>query len=283
MEKTATEATRAFEMSLDLDASPDQVWQALTQADELVRWFPLGARVTPGVGGSMVWSWEKGWDWESRIDGWEPGRRLLLVQEEARPFDTEGRPLPEGQAEPARIAMELTLETVKGKTRLRLVHSGFGHGAAWDNELEGITEGWQAELRSLRHYLEHYRGRERRVGRVLLSTTMPRDEAWARLLGPGGFRVTPDAPVEGDDYQVVAPGGQRYAGTVALHLPRQTLAGTVREVEGGWFRLLTWRDGMGRTGVWAWLSSYGEDESPVRRFQEQAQPALERLFQNPVG
>ena len=60
--------------------------------------------------------------------------------------------------------MEFTLETHQGKTRLRLVHSGFGEGAAWDNELEGITEGWQAELRSLRHYLERHRGQDRYSG-----------------------------------------------------------------------------------------------------------------------
>ncbi len=278
MGKTATEQTRAFEMSLDLDASPDQVWRALTEASELVRWFPSGARVTPGQGGTMVWSWGEGGDWETRIDGWEPGRLLRLVQEDARPYDTAGRPLPAGEVEPARIAIEFTLETMKGKTRLRLVHSGFGHGAAWDTEIEGISEGWQAELRSLRHYLAGYQGRDRQVGRALVSTRTSRAEAWARLLGPGGFRVTPAEPVEGGAYETVTPGGQRFTGTIDLNLPGQTLVGTVRELEGGWFRLLTWRDATGSVGVWAWLSSYGKDEAPVRRFREQAREALERLF-----
>ena len=50
MEKTVAEQTRAFRMSLDLDASPDEVWRALTEAEELVRWFPPDARVTPDVG-----------------------------------------------------------------------------------------------------------------------------------------------------------------------------------------------------------------------------------------
>lgn len=279
MGKTVAEPTRAFEMSLDLDATPEQVWQALTEADELVRWFPLGARVTPGVGGTVLWSWgEEGGEWETRIDAWEPGRLLRLVQDQARPYDTQGRPLPEGQVVPARVAIEFLLETVKGRTRLRLVHSGFGHGAAWDNELEGITEGWQAELRSLRHYLSGYRGRERQVGRALVSTTVGRDEAWSRLLGPGGFAVTPALPKEGDAYQVVTPGGQRFSGTVALHLPRQTLAGTVRELDGGWFRLLTWRDGLGQTGVWAWLATYGGEAETLARFGKSARHALERLY-----
>jgi uncharacterized protein YndB with AHSA1/START domain len=272
------QATRAFEMALDIDASPEDVWGALTEAGELVRWFPMDARVTPGLGGSMVWSWGEGWDWDTRIDGWEPGRRLRLVQEDARPYDSQGRPLAPGEAEPARIAMEFTLETNQGKTRLKLVHSGFGHGAAWDNELEGITEGWQAELRALRHYLEHHRGRDRYFGRAWLTTSTPRDDAWARLLGPGGFQVNPSQPAEGQRFEVATPGGQRFSGTVELYLPRQTLAGTVRELDDGWFRLLTWRDGKGATGVWAWVASYAGDDPRVAQFRDEGQRALERLF-----
>ena len=146
--------------------------------------------------------------------------------------------------------MEFTLETVQGKTRLRLVHSGFGHGAAWDAEVDGISEGWQAELRSLRHYLRRHRGRDRRP-RAGWSTLPCR----ARLRGidsyrPGGYRLTPPLPKEGEPFEVVTPSGKRYTGTVELNLPGQTLAGTVRELDDGWFRLLTWRDARGHTGVW---------------------------------
>ncbi|HUF34297.1 MAG TPA: SRPBCC domain-containing protein [Gemmatimonadales bacterium] len=278
MDKTAIETTRTFEMSLDIDAPSDAVWRALTEAEELVRWFPTGARVTPGEGGTMLWSWDKQWDWETRIDAWEPGRLLRLVQEDARPFDAQGRPLPAGKAEPARIAMEFTLETHRGKTRLRLVHSGFGHGAAWDDELEGITEGWQAELRSLRHYLQRHRGRDRTLRLAWLTTALPREAAWARLLGPGGFRVSPAVPEEGRAYEVVTPDGQRLSGTVELCLPGQTLAGTVRELDDGWFRLLTWAAPGGETGVWAGLATYARDDGRVEQFQARAQEALARLF-----
>jgi uncharacterized protein YndB with AHSA1/START domain len=278
MEKTATEQARAFRTSLDIDATPDEVWAALTEAEELVRWFSTDARVTPGKGGTMLWSWGHGEDWETRIDAWEPGRLLRLVQEDARPYDAQGRQLQPGEAEPARIAMEFTLETHQGKTRLRLVHSGFGHGAAWDSEIEGITEGWQAELRSLRHYLHRHRGRDRKAGRALVNTSVPREAAWARLVGPGGFTLTPSQPKEGERYEVVTPGGRRYSGTVHLNLPGQTLAGTVGELDDGWFRLLTWRDAHGNTGVWAWLATYAQDDSAVREFKDRAQEALERLF-----
>ncbi|HEY9504528.1 MAG TPA: SRPBCC domain-containing protein [Gemmatimonadales bacterium] len=277
MEKTVA-GTRAFRMSLDLDATPDQVWRALTEADELVRWFPTEARVTPGEGGTMLWSWGYGEDWVSRIDAWEPGRLLRLVQEDARPYDAQGNPLPPGEVEPARIAMEFTIDAGQGRTRLRLVHSGFGRGAAWDAEVDGITEGWQAELRSLRHYLRRHRGRNRKAARGLVQTAVPRETAWARLTGPGGYALSPAAPQEGEGFEVITPGGRRYAGTVELNLPGVTLAGTVRELDDGWFRLLTWRDPRGHTGVWAWLAAYTEDDQAVREFGVEAQAALERLF-----
>ena len=77
---------------------------------------------------------------------------------------------------------------------------------------------------------------------------------------------------------LVTPDGQRFSGTLELYLPGETLAGTVRELNDGWFRLLTWRDGIGNTGVWAWLATYDGNESPVREFKDRSLEALERLF-----
>jgi uncharacterized protein YndB with AHSA1/START domain len=277
MTKTTIDKTRAFEMTIDIAASPEDVWRALTDAQELVRWFPLAARVTPGPGGSMRWSWGEDWSWETRIDAWDPPRLLRLVDETARPFDAEGRPLPGGAAEPARIALEFTLETVAGKTRVRLVHSGFGHGAAWDDEFDGISSGWQFELRSLRYYLERHRGRERHAAWVHVTTAEPRAAAWAQLTGPGGFPVTPASPKVGGPYSVALPGGERLSGTVELFAPGQQLSGTARELGDGIFRLETWRAG-GKTGVMVWLVTYSGDPARISAFERQAREVLKRVF-----
>jgi uncharacterized protein YndB with AHSA1/START domain len=267
--KDTTEKARAFETSLDIDASRDDVWRALTEAEELMRWFPLEARVTPGPGGSMHWSWGEGWSWETRIDAWEPGRLLRLVQDDYRPSD---------EVATSRVAMEFTLETHAGKTRLRLVHSGFGRGAAWDHELDSISEGWPSELRSLRLYLQRHRGRARHVGRALLSLAVPPQAAWAKLVGPEGLRLSPAEPQPGAAFEVVAPTGERLRGTVEACLPRQSLTGTVRELDDALLRLTAWRGPDGKTNVWVWLAAYTGDPQRVRAFQQKAQDLLGRLF-----
>jgi len=53
--ETTDTKTRSFSMSIDINATPEDVWRALTDAGELMRWLPLQARVTPGKGGSVFW------------------------------------------------------------------------------------------------------------------------------------------------------------------------------------------------------------------------------------
>jgi len=272
-----TEEKRAFEMTIDIEASVDDVWRALTEAKELVRWFPLEARVTPGQGGSMFWSWGEAWAGEMRIDAWDPPWLLRLVEDGYRPFDAEGRPLSAGQVEPTQIALEFTLETREGKTRLRLVHSGFGRGANWDDEFEGISTGWQFELRSLRHYLRRHRGRDRHAGWARIATTEPPAAVWARLLSPEGFPVNGASLEAGRPYALKAATGDHFTGTVELYLPPWDFFGTVRELNDGVFRLSTHR-AAGQTGVTIWLATYTPDTARVEAFGTRAQELLQRLF-----
>ncbi len=268
--------TRSFTMSIHLDAPAELVWQALTDPVELVRWFPLSAEVEPGVGGSVLWSWGGDWTWVSRIDAWDPARRLRLCQQADRPFDLAGHPLPAEQVSPAQIAMEFTLETDRGTTRLHLVHSGFGHGSAWDDEYDGISAGWQFELRSLRHYLQHHRGRNRHVARAQTTTTAACSAAWTQLLAPFGVQASPLAT--GQPYTFRLPQGESGSGQLELVLPGRELLGTVRELGDGIFRLGAWRaDGL--TGVQVWLTAYHpEFAARLDAFAAQAQAVLNREF-----
>ena len=61
----STEKARVVEQTIRIEASPDAVWKALTDAEDLANWFPLEARVTPGAGGSIWMSWRNEYVFET--------------------------------------------------------------------------------------------------------------------------------------------------------------------------------------------------------------------------
>ena len=269
---------RRFEMAIDVAAPADVVWSALTEARELTRWFPLEARVVPGKGGTMYWGWGEGWAGESRIAEWEPNRRLKLV-ETRQGFDADGRPL-NRKGENRDLVLEVTLEAQTGTTRVRLVHSGFGHGADWDDELDGISTGWQCELRNLRHYVEKHRGRDRVVGWAKSSSDLPADAVWQQLFAPSGlaFADGGQKPDEGARYALTF-GDERFAGTVAVSIPND-FVGYVDDLHDGMVRVGTFR-AAGRTGMMLWLVSYDpSDAARVKAFEARAKAFLAERFQS---
>jgi uncharacterized protein YndB with AHSA1/START domain len=265
---------RSFSMTLDINATPDEVWRALTEAGELVRWFPLQARVTPGAGGKMFWGWDGQWAWESTIDVWEPDKRLRLV--EHRPaFDVNGNLMP-GEAK--HLAMEFTLETHAGRTRLRLVHSGFGHGADWDDELESVSGGWQFELRSLRQYLERHKHADRHHAALHFVTPLTLGDVWTRLLGPGGFTILDGGLSPNDRCVLATPTGDRLPGIVEWHRPGFDLFVSVDDLDAGVLRISTWR-ASGKTGVQVWMATYAEEHAArVKAFGEHERQPIETLL-----
>jgi uncharacterized protein YndB with AHSA1/START domain len=261
-------------MAIDIDATPEEAWRALTDAGELVRWFPLQARVTPGAGGSMFWAWGENWAGEARIEIWDPNRRLVLT-ENRQAFDAVGKPLPgERQA----MAMEFTLDTHAGGTRLRLVHSGFGSGDNWDDELDSTSAGWQHELRSLRHYLQRHRGRDRHAAFVHATSALPSTEVWKRLLGPAAFVVTSGALIEGQPCVLRSATGDQFAGTTQLHEPGWDVAVVVDDLDAALLRISTWR-AAGQTGVQIWLATWNPAYAArVSSFGQRAEGLLKRLL-----
>ena len=68
----------SVERTLELTAPVDRVWRALTDPEELARWFPDRvdqAEVTSGVDGRFVW--EKHGSFAFRLEAVEPPRRLV--------------------------------------------------------------------------------------------------------------------------------------------------------------------------------------------------------------
>ena len=106
---------RTIELETEFPGTPDDAWEVLTQADEIARWFPLEARVEPGVGGKVWLSWGPGMAGEAPIHVWEPGARFGWTENYGE--DAEGRPI--------EVTVDFHIEGRDGTTVVRLVQAGF--------------------------------------------------------------------------------------------------------------------------------------------------------------
>jgi uncharacterized protein YndB with AHSA1/START domain len=247
--------TRRFETFLDIAAPAEAVWRAISEAGELMRWLPTQAVVEAGPGGRYELSWDGAWTWKGTITHWEPGRRLRWVDEEARPFDAAGAPLSQEESLP--LALEIILEARGGRTRLTLVHSGLGHGASWDDELEGVSLGWTAELRLLRHYLERHLGRDRRQAWARGLSALPAGPVWAHLTSGRGplVRGYSSDLAEGGACRLELSTGEPLEGTVLAARADRLLLASVPRLGDALFRLSVDPAG-GRTMVHVRLSAW---------------------------
>ena len=133
-----------IEASVEIEATPEEVWEALTTGAQLDGWW-IGApnEVEPRLGGKVRQSFG-GAVSESTITAWDPPHH----------FVDEGTPGPDGVVH----AMEFTLEGRSGTTTVRFVHSGF-LGDDWESEYDALAEGDPMYIHQLAEYVRFFRGR----------------------------------------------------------------------------------------------------------------------------
>jgi hypothetical protein len=156
------------------------------------------------------------------------------------------------------------------------VHSGFGPGAEWDGEIEGVRRGWGFELPCLRHYLERHRGRDRSVAFIHVTTAAPEGEAWRAVTRAylGGFAA--ESTRAGDPYRLRLSTGDELAG-VALVAAPWGFSGTLAGLQDGIFRASV--DALGgRTLVHVGLETWGIAAERVAEFKARSETALRALF-----
>lgn len=259
-------ADRKFEMEIELAASPEQAWAAIADAREIARWFAPTAELEPKVGGRVLWQWGGHHVWPQTIEVFEPGRHLRTR------YDSM---VDDGQGGKRPLFVDFFLTGSGGTTTLRLVHSGFGPEADFDAEWDGISGGWPVELRSLQHYLEHHRGKDRMVAWSMWKTKLPAEEAWARLTGKGGLALGGLHRLKaGEAYSVDVPGAGTIAGKALYSPSEREFSGTAATLDNGWFRVHCDRWGDS-TEVWLWLAVYDGPRERVAKY--------ERAFDNVVG
>jgi uncharacterized protein YndB with AHSA1/START domain len=256
---------RKIEKEVTIEATPAEVWRAITEGEELKRWFPLDARVKPGVGGSLWLSWGEGSDWESPIEIWEPSRHLRTV--DVTPGENGGPPI--------RIAVDYFIETRGGKTVVRLVHSGFAE-STWEGELDSLDSGWAAFMANLKHYLERHKGQTRFLAVFRHPPVeIEKPEAFRRtvsLLGLSPERLKVGSPYEGQSRL-----GDQFRGEIRVAAPPNAMAATVENWNAGWL-IVEIEGGRGRCRPAIWLSLYGSDAGEGPAIQKRIRRLLEGEF-----
>ena len=263
--------TRAHEHALEIEATPQEVWKAITEAEELVRWFPLGAETKPGRDGEILYRWGE-LVGRCKILEWDPPRHLKTGWMEAPADQTPATPS-------AQVVVDWFLEGKGGKTELRLVHSGFGRDAQWDKEYDGTRRGWTFELQGLKHYLERQRGKERRAFWLRRPVSLDARAVWERFKQPGGVfcSVGLDALGAGDRYRFERADGEVLEGRVLVNAAPFEFAGTADNLGGGMVRF-GFEDCLGGPEAHVWIATWGLPASQVEALESRWRAALEKAF-----
>jgi uncharacterized protein YndB with AHSA1/START domain len=179
---------RRLEKRVELDATPEEVWEAIATGPGIATWF-VPHDVEPREGGTVEQDYGGGFTTRGRVTAWEPGRRFAYGDFGQHPG----------------YAYEFLVEGRNGGgTVLRFVQSGFLDGADWDDEYDSFDAGWSVFFANLRSCLRHFAGLPVRNAVALSGTAGSARDFWPvlhRALGlPGhpavGATVTlaPEGP-----------------------------------------------------------------------------------------
>lgn len=264
---------RKQEHTIEIDAPIDAVWKALTDAEELTRWFAEDCKVTPGEGGSIWVSWGEGQSGEKRIDVWEPGKRLRL----SAAASEMGPEMLASLTEP--IVDEYTLESRGNRTVLRLVYSGVPDSSDWDGYYDGTNRGWRMFFCGLRHYLERHPGERRQTIMIMHPIALSLEQGWQKLIGSEGLDTKGALAnaAEGARYSTSTSWGETLDGEVIINLPLKTLCITIENLDDALLSV-TFEDMQGTTYVYSSLAVFGMDPARVDEIRKRWGAALEGLF-----
>ena len=242
--------TRDIELSVELDASPEDVFRAVTVGTEIAKWLAPEARATAPDGekkGSIWISWGEGMSVEHEIDIFDPPKRIR------HPSGKNGETK-------APLYAEWSIEArAGGKTVLRLVHSGFSASADWDNELEAHARGWKLMLQNLRQYFARHPHQPAVHLPFMSQPEFPHGSIWQTLLRTLGFSAPPKV---GDQFRFTTPKGDVLTGVVDFVTDTRILALVVREYDDALLRFtLEGKSDGPSTFVYGYVIVYGAERA----------------------
>ncbi len=251
----------------DVKAPIEDVWEAVSTEEGLMNWFPIFAKVKPGPGGSIFYSWGSEIEGEATIEIWDPPNHLKSAW----------------MAGPTKMLDEFYLEAKgDGETRVRIVSSGFTKDAAWDAMYDSVTRGWQFEGYGLKHYLERFAGKKRFVIQSLRKLTFPIPEAWEKIMGPKGIcgeggSVAGLKP--GDTFKWTMASGDPLEGRVVIHNSPQDFAAVITNLNDAYLRVRADHpcDGGELNDLHLWLSTYELPETEMKALESRMDAMLDAI------
>jgi uncharacterized protein YndB with AHSA1/START domain len=172
--KKEASGRRSVQVEVEVPGTPEEVWQAIATGPGISSWF-VPTRSEERAGGEVVSNFGPGMDCPATITVWEAPKR----------FVAEGSMGPPGSPT---VATEWTVESrAGGKCLVRVVHSLFASTDDWDNQLDGLEQGWPAYFRILRLYLERFKGMPCSAMQFVGFSGDPEAKAWEKAGGELGL------------------------------------------------------------------------------------------------
>ena len=232
---------RVIDLSVVVTGTPEEVWEAIATGPGITSWY-VPSTVDEHVGGATTSRFGEGPEMliPGRVTAWEPPHRVVFAgADETAPG----------------MAFEWLVEARdQSSCVVRLVNSGFVEGTPWDDQYDGMVEGWQLFLFNLQLHRAHFPGRAATAMLPMGVWPGSEQQSWARLAGALGL---PASPQPGERITVAEGETPALAGTVVRY-ERGRLALLLDEPAAGTAFLAC--EGMGeQCGVSVWQYLYGDD------------------------
>lgn len=201
---------RSVQVEVEVPGTPEEVWRAIASGPGISSWF-VPTRSEERQGGEIVSNFGPGMDCPATITAWEAPRR----------FAAEAVMGPPGSPT---VATEWSVEArAGGMCVVRVVHRLFASTDDWDNQLDGLEQGWPAFFRILRRYLETFKGMECSAMQLVSFSSDSEAKAWEKLGGELGLLEVAEgqkwsAPARFPRMAGVSLGHGMHANTVLLGL-----------------------------------------------------------------
>jgi uncharacterized protein YndB with AHSA1/START domain len=235
---------RSIELEVEVQGTPEEVWRAIATGPGISSWY-VPHQVDEREGGAAMASFGDAPEMQvaGRVAAWEPPSRIVF----------DGGDGVEG------LAFEWLVQARDGGTCVvRLVNSGFGSGEEWDDQYDGMTEGWGLFLFNLQLHCRHFPGRQAVPMLPTGGSPLPRVDGWTKLRTRLGIV---DPPTVDQHIEAHTGDGASLAGTV-VRADLYSVA-LLLDAPAPGTAFLTAEGGEAGCGVSVWSYLYGPDAAAI--------------------